>query len=177
MNLIIYLADTHRGDHLGLAGHPMCETPNIDHIVGLQDVTPTIYDAAGIEPPQGVTGRSVLDAIRAKPWREFLHGKHSPCYSLAEAMHYLTDGKEKYVWFPVTGEEQLFDLVSDRDEMLDLAKARANAARVARWRKRLVDLLGRRGDGFSDGERLILRKERWPGDVENIADRSERTDQ
>jgi len=141
---------------------------SFDHIVGLQDVTPTIYDAAGIEPSEGVRGRSVLAAIRGEPWREFLHGEHSPCYSLEEAMHFLTDGKEKYIWFPVTGEEQLFDLVSDRDEMHDLAKAPENAERVALWRRRLIDLLGQRGDGFSDGERLILRKERWPADVENI---------
>jgi len=147
-------------------------TGAFDHIVGLQDVAPTIYAAAGIEPPEGVTGRSVLDAVRGKPWREFLHGEHSPCYSLEEAMHYLTDGKEKYIWFPVTGEEQLFDIVNDRDELRDLGRDAECADRVALWRPRLIDWLGRRGDGFSDGKQLILRKERWAADVERVPDAS-----
>jgi len=141
-------------------------TGTFDHTVGLQDVTPTLCDAAGIDPPEGVTGRSVFAAMRGEPWREFLHGEHSPCYSLEEAMHYLTDGKEKYVWFPVTGEEQLFDIANDRDELHDLAKNSGNAKRVALWRDRLIELLGRRGDGFSDGKQLIRRTERWPADVE-----------
>ena len=28
-------------------------------------------------------------------------------------------------------------------------------------RKRLIDLLGKRGDGFSDGETLLTREGRW----------------
>ncbi|PIU89825.1 MAG: sulfatase [Armatimonadetes bacterium CG06_land_8_20_14_3_00_66_21] len=137
-----------------------------DHLVGLQDLMPTVCDATGIEPPEGVTGRSVFDAMAGKPWRDFLHGEHSPCYSLEEAMHFLTDGREKYVWFPVTGQEQLFDLVNDRDEMHDLAAAPASADRVTFWRQRLIDYLGKRGDGFSDGTQLIRRTERWGADVE-----------
>ncbi len=147
------------------------EAGTYDHIVGLQDVAPTIYDAAGIDPPEGVTGRSVLGAIRGEPWREFMHGEHSPCYSLEEAMHFLTDGKEKYIWFPVTGEEQLFDIAADRNETRDMAKQEAHASKVAFWRQRLIDFLGRRGDGFSDGKRLIERKERWPADVEMLLGR------
>ncbi len=137
-----------------------------DHIVGLQDIAPTIYEAAGIEPPAGVTGRSVFAAMRGEPWREFLHGEHSPCYSLEEAMHFLTDGREKYIWFPVTEEEQLFDLTNDRDELHDLAKDSSQAERVEKWRRRLIDVLAKRPDRFSDGERLIPRKEWWPANVE-----------
>jgi len=75
-------------------------------------------------------------------------------------MHYLTDGKGKYIYFPKSGEEQFFDLVKDRQELHDLAKDTAYSDRVAIWRKRLIDLLGERGDGFSDGEKL-LRKDWW----------------
>lgn len=136
------------------------------YVVGLQDVAPTIYDALGITPPEGVTGRSVFAAMAGASWREFLHGEHSPCYSLQEAMHYLTDGREKYIWFPVTGREQFFDLVNDRDELHDLATDPATAPRLAFWRQRLVDLLARRGDGFSDGRQLLRRTEWWGADVE-----------
>jgi arylsulfatase A-like enzyme len=141
------------------------------NVVGLQDVMPTLLEAAGVPIPASVTGKSLFDAIKGEPWREFLHGEHSPCYSPEEAMHYLTDGKEKYIWFPATGQEQFFDLVKDRQELHDLApearqpRAEAEnpncASRVALWRQRLIELLGKRGDGFSDGKKLLIRKDRW----------------
>ena len=129
--------------------------------VGLQDVMPTILETAGIPIPDSVTGQSVFKAVRGEPWREFIHGEHSPCYDVDEAMHYLTDGREKYIWFPPSGHEQFFDLTQDRQECHDLAQQPEHAARIALWRKRLIDLLGARGDGFSDGEQLLVRKERY----------------
>ena len=132
-----------------------------EHVVGLQDAMPTILDACGIDIPGSVTGRSVLAAVKGGPWRQFLHGEHSPCYSIEEAMQFLTDGREKYIHFPHTGRELFFDLTQDRDELHDLAANPSCAERVVLWRKRLIDLLGQRGDGFSDGERLLVRRERW----------------
>jgi arylsulfatase len=132
-----------------------------EQVVGLQDVVPTILETVGVEVPESVTGESVLAAIRGEKWREFLHGEHSPCYSVEEAMQYLTDGREKYIWFPATGGEQLFDLVTDRQELHDLARDPAHSDRVAVWRQRLIDLLAERGDGFSDGEKLLIREGRW----------------
>jgi len=132
-----------------------------DPVVGLQDVMPTLLEIAGVDVPPTVTGASMLGAARGGPWREFFHGEHSPCYSAAEAMQYLTDGREKYIYFPTTGEEQLFDLVADRQECHDLARDPSQADRVARWRQRLIDRLGRRGDGFSDGQRLLVRTDHY----------------
>ncbi len=132
-----------------------------DAPVGLQDVMPTILDCAGIEIPDTCTGQSVFKAIRGEPWREFMHGEHSPCYDTTQAMQYLTDGKEKYIWFPMTGDEQFFDLTQDRDELVDLAKKPEHADRVAQWRQRLIKILGERGDGFSDGESLVVKQERY----------------
>jgi arylsulfatase A-like enzyme len=132
-------------------------TGTFEQVVGLQDVMPTLLEAAGIDIPSSVTGQSTLNAVRGEPWREFFHGEHSACYGPDNAMQYLTDGKEKYVWYPKTGEEQFFDLVNDRSELHDLSKDAARAARVAEWRQRLIDLLSARGDGFADGKALIVR--------------------
>ncbi len=137
-------------------------TGRFDHVVALQDVMPTILDAAGVETPTSVTGSSVFGAIRSNPWREYVHGEHSPCYALEHGMHYLTDGKEKYIWYVITGEEQLFDLRPDQGETHDLSGDPAFADRLERWRRRLIELLGERGDGFSDGRKLIGRTE-WYG--------------
>jgi len=135
-----------------------------DHVVGLQDVMPTILEAAGVPSPPSVTGMSLFRAIRGEPWREYLHGEHSPCYSLEEAVQYMTDGKEKYLWFPATNEEQFFNLQSDRREARDLSRDPGSSQRVSMWRERLIRLLAQRGDGLSDGERLIPRKE-WRSPV------------
>jgi len=129
--------------------------------VGLQDVMPTILEAAGVDVPTSVEGRSLLAAARGEPWREFLHGEHSPCYRAQEAMHYLTDGREKYIWFPVTDQEQFFDLTADRQELHDLSASSEHADRVAAWRQRLIDRLADRPDGFSDGRRLIPKPDGW----------------
>jgi len=137
-------------------------TGAFDEVVGLQDVMPTILEAAGIEVPDSVTGKSVLGAIRREPWREFLHGEHSPCYSADEAVQFVTDGSEKYLWFPVTGKEQFFDMRRDRDELHNVVKDPAYADRVALWRGRLIERLGKRGDGFSDGEKLLIREPYGP---------------
>jgi arylsulfatase len=141
-------------------------TGTFEHVVGLQDVMPTLLEAAGVPVPDNVTGRSVLRAIRGEPWRDVFHGEHSPCYAMEQAMQYLTDGTWKYIYLPYTGEEQLFDLTSDRQELHDLAKDPACAKRVAAWRQRLTDILASRGDGFTDGHKLLVRKERWGPDVE-----------
>jgi hypothetical protein len=74
-------------------------------------------------------------------------------------MHYLTDGRRKYIWFPATNEEQFFDLEADRQELRNLAAERPDE--VAQWRQRLVQVLAERGDGFSDGQRLLPRTEWW----------------
>jgi arylsulfatase A-like enzyme len=132
---------------------------SFDQVVGLQDAMPTLLEAAGVDIPDSVTGTSVLRAVRGEDWREYFHGEHSPCYSKESAMQYLTDAREKYIWFPVTGEEQFFDLGEDPQELRDLAGDPAQSARVALWRKRLIDLLGARDDGFSDGEKLLTRPE------------------
>ena len=127
------------------------------NVVGLQDVMPTILETAGVPVPDSVTGHSVLKAIRGETWRDVFHGEHSPCYSDAMAMQYLTDGKLKYIWFPVTGNEQLFDLENDREEINDLARDPAWQTTLKSWRRRLVDVLAPRADGFSDGQKLLVR--------------------
>jgi arylsulfatase len=135
------------------------------HVVGLQDVMPTLLDVAGLDIPEHVEGRSLLPLLRddqsggaQAEWREFLHGEHADCYDPDESMHYLTDGQRKYIWFPYTGDEQFFDLVADPGERDNLAQQPDHADEVALWRGRLVAKLADRGDGFSDGTKLIQKQ-------------------
>ena len=66
-------------------------------VVGLQDVMPTLLDAAGAEIPDTVDGASLLPLMRGEDtaWRDYLHGEHLGTYRPEDAMQYLTDGKEK----------------------------------------------------------------------------------
>jgi len=123
----------------------------VDEPVGLEDVMPTLLDLAGAPIPDTVEGRSLLPLARGEPtqWREYIHIEHAPVH------HCLTDGKEKYIWFAADGREQLFRLTDDPTECRDLAGAPEEQTRLAHWRECMIAELGGRGEGFTDGTRLI----------------------
>ena len=137
----------------------------VESPVCLEDLMPTLLSAAGLPIPETVEGLDLVPVLRGeegtrRPW---LHGEHAPCYSEAQAYHFLTDGHEKYIWRPLDGREQLFDLQADPRELHDLTRIpptdgarRASVdAALHRWRQRLIQVLRDRPEGFTDGERLL----------------------
>lgn len=129
-----------------------------ERVTCLEDLMPTVLDLAGAEIPDDLDGRSLVPMLRGETpstWRRELHGEHSPCYSQEQANHYLTDGRIKYIWRPLDGTEQLFDLTTDRQELHDLAKDAAHSDLLTQWRGRLIERLKDRPEGFTDGNRLI----------------------
>ena len=132
-----------------------------DEPVGLQDVMPTILDGVGLEVPASVTGRSLMPFVRGETptWRETLHGEHSGGKNRPEtAWHFITDGQTKYIWYSQSGREQLFDIAEDPDETKDLAAT----ADLGPWRKRLIERLRDRPEGFTDGSRLVAGRAHEP---------------
>ena len=128
--------------------------------IGLQDIMPTFLDVAGAPVPPSVTGRSVLPLMRGESpaslgWRDVLHGEHAPLWGPEDGMHYLVDGHTKYIWYSQIGRELLFDLDQDPREMHDLVRDPGAEQRVESWRRRLIDVLRDRPEGFTDGTRLI----------------------
>lgn len=133
--------------------------------VCLEDIMPTVLDFAGVPIPDNVDGRSLVPLLRGDrdaEWRPWLHGEHARCYDDVFNNHYLTDGREKFVWLSHTGEEQLFDLDADPGERRNLAALETNADRVSEWRTRLVAQLADRPEGFTDGEKLIAGQTHVP---------------
>lgn len=132
----------------------------IPQVVGWEDIMPTFLEVAGAPVPGCVEGRSVLPLLRgeAKGWREYYHGEHSPCYHPENANQFLTEGRWKYIWNPITGEEHLFHLTEDPQELRDLAGEPSAADALRLWRGRMVRELAGREEGLSDGERLIPGK-------------------
>lgn len=128
------------------------ETP-----VVLQDLYTTTLAYAGIEPPAPCDGKNLKELIQdGKPLeRTWIQGEHSCCYSAAEAMQFLTDGKEKYIWFTATGKEQFFRLSEDPNECHNLAEKPEEQERMDVWRQRLIQYLHERGESsLTDGKVL-----------------------
>jgi arylsulfatase A-like enzyme len=138
------------GGRLGLKKGAVVDLP-----VELRDIMPTLLAAAGAEAPASVEGSSLLPLARQQDieWREYIHGEH-PDGKLSN--QYLTDGREKYIWFSQTGREQLFNLREDRGELRNLADDPQWAERLRLWRGRLIKELEGREEGYTDGRELIV---------------------
>ena len=126
--------------------------------VGLQDIMPTLLEAAGLDIPTTCSGKSLLPILRgeAETVRSVLHGEHSGCYDYEDGNHYLTDGHHKYIWYSQTGREHLFNLDEDPNETCDLALGDNAAEKLQPWRQQLIGFLEGRPEGFTDGEQLIV---------------------
>ncbi|MBI1358322.1 MAG: arylsulfatase [Acidobacteria bacterium] len=120
-----------------------------DEPVEIRDVLPTFLDAAGAEAPEHLDGRSLLDLARgrADDWRRHIDLEHSICYSPKNNWSALTDGRWKYIYHALDGEEQLFDLSSDPGEESSLAGESTHTKTLAEWRGKLVDLFEQQGRG------------------------------
>lgn len=125
--------------------------------VGLQDVLPTVFDVAGLPIPSQATGASLMPIVRNDrdvAWRPYLHGEHSGHYDYDDGSHFLTDGRQKYIWFSQTGREQFFDLSQDPDELRDLTLA-PETPDLEPWRTELATRLEDRPGGVVDNGRLV----------------------
>ncbi len=126
---------------------PVAEAP-----VELRDVMPTLLDAAGVPIPGSIEGRSLLPLCRGEKtaWREDIHGEHA---AAERSNHWMTDGREMFIWYSQTGTEQLFDLRDDLSNTRDIALARPD--RVTHWRARLVEELTGREEGYVASGKLV----------------------
>lgn len=135
----------------------------LDQPVELRDVMPTLLDAAGLPIPESVDGTSLLTLARGetKGWREFLMGEHTHSYAWRwdHGMQYVTDGREKYIWFHKSDRERFFNLVEDPLELHDLSKDPGAQPRIAIWRKRLARVNEERGDPRGKNGQLVPQKD------------------
>ena len=91
--------------------------------VELRDVLPTFLDAAGAPIPESIEGQSLLRLVKSKGegWRPYIDLEHNIYCSPSNHWNGLTDGRWKYLYHALDGEEQLFHLESDPSELQDLA--------------------------------------------------------
>ena len=86
--------------------------------------------------------------------RAYYHGENGT----TPASQCLFDDETKYVWFPETGEELLFELNSDPRERTDVSTTEEYSSELVAWRERMVESLETREERFVvDGQ---LRRQR-----------------
>ncbi|VAW18517.1 Arylsulfatase [hydrothermal vent metagenome] len=126
----------------------------------LRDFLPTFLDAAGVQIPEDMDGKSLLGLVKNPnaSWREYIDLEHATTYSKENYWAALTNGTWKYIWFFRTGKEQLFNLKDDPGETTDLAGKPDFNAELLKWRKRMVSHLEERGEGFVKDGKLVVRE-------------------
>lgn len=127
----------------------------------LRDFLPTFLDAAGADVPDDMDGMSLLQLIKdpGASWRPYIDLEHAATYSQNNYWAALTDGTWKYIWFFRTGEEQLFHLKTDPEEIHELSKDSGFSDELKKWRKHMVEHLSERGEEFVKNGQLVIRKD------------------
>ena len=136
----------------------------------LRDILPTFLDAAGLHIPDSLNGTSLFNLLRQYQqsvslkaernnfqWREYIDLEHDICYNVTNHWNALTDGHTKYIFRAFYGDEQLFDIDSDPEELYNLASDKEYEDTLVRWRQRLIkqfEAEGRGPDWVKDGKLL-----------------------
>ena len=125
----------------------------VDKIVELRDILPSLLDAAGLEIPDVIEGKSIMPLARGENilWREYLHGEHA---FDKDSNHYIVTEDDKYIWFSQTGVEQYFNLIEDPKELHNGIKDEIYKERIVYLREILIKELEGREEGYSDGQEL-----------------------
>ena len=110
------------------------------------DITPTLYDLAGIDPDRHLDGRSLVPlwTETATDWEQdvmcVFNGHH-----FAYQSRMVTDGRYKYV-FNAPEIDEFYDLEADPWELSNLIAASSYEKQVSHMRARLVHWIERAGD-------------------------------
>jgi len=87
------------------------------------DYAPTFLEAAGLEVPAEIQGRSLMPLLKGEDgvWRKSLYYAYYEFGEHAVPQHFgVRTGTHKLIYFPGTNEWNLFDLVNDPQEMVSV---------------------------------------------------------
>jgi arylsulfatase A-like enzyme len=119
-----------------------------NHIVSNVDFAETFLDAAGVDVPDDMQGRSLVPILSGNPpedWRDtfYYHYYEGPPAVHTVAEHYgVTNGRHKLIHFHKLGEWELFDLKEDPNEMHSVYEEPEYAQVVQDMKKELARLRG-----------------------------------
>ncbi|XP_055489293.1 arylsulfatase K [Leucoraja erinacea] len=109
----------------GISGHQQ-----IIDLVSLVDIYPTLLDIAGISLPKNLSGYSLLPLLRAspkhipakKPRPDWIFSEFHGC-NVNASTYMIRTGRWKYITYAdgISVPSQLFDLITDPDELMNVA--------------------------------------------------------
>ena len=114
------------------------------------DLCPTLLALGGLSTGEGCDGQSLLPLLQgeAADQPRLICGE----YGHAEnATAFATDGRTKYIYYSKGGVEQLFDLQTDPDNLVNLVDDEQYASSRAKLRQALIDYL-------TDHKRPLVRE-------------------
>lgn len=143
--------------HPGSVGQPA----EVSDLVSLMDLGPTILEAAGVEIPAYLEGRSLLPYLRGEPIqpREFVFCEDNYQVMMRSPTH-------KLVYYIGQEAGELYDLAADPNELDNLWNSPAHADLKNELRARLLEWLAG-SVYYNAGYRQNRAKQywlRWPGD-------------
>lgn len=143
-------------------------TINNKQIIELRDLLPTFHNVSGIKLPynwstewSGLNINDILYNNNVK-WRNILDLEHSTCYNKTNHWNALTDGiTYKYIYNAYFGNESLFDIINDPNEMNDLSKNIQYNQTLIKWRNKLITMFQKqqRGPQWVQNGTLQIRLE------------------
>lgn len=136
----------------------------VGQLVDLQDILPSLIDLAtgdSLDQVDGMSFKILMEKqpIRKPQWRQSLHGEHS----LGEySSQYILALPWKYIWLTQTGAEELYHIEDDPREEINLAQDSEYQDVLKEMRKRLVEELKDRPEGFVQEGQLVPGQEQGP---------------
>ncbi|MCU4744652.1 sulfatase-like hydrolase/transferase [Halobacteria archaeon AArc-m2/3/4] len=112
-----------------LSGPGVPSDRQFDTLVGHCDFYPTLLDLLDIDEPAGIDGRSYVPVLRD----ESDHHRTEMCCTYRDRQRSIRTDRWKYIVYPETDHEQLFDLENDPNELCNL---------LDKWRLRSDDQWG-----------------------------------
>jgi arylsulfatase A-like enzyme len=124
------------------------------------DLAPTVLELAGVTPPAGLDGASLVPLMEGREvrWRqEVLYEYYWEWnYPQTPTVLGLRTDRYKYIHYHgIWDTDEFFDLVADPEEMRNLIREPGHRERVAAMRTRLFELLGE-----TEGRQIPLREPR-----------------
>ncbi len=118
----------------------------VPNVVANIDVGPTLLDAAGLETPEFMNGRSFLPLAKGEDveWRDYLLYEYywERNYPQTPTMHALIGNRFKYIrYHGIWDTDELYDLENDPHERTNLINVPDHAERIAAMNARLFQIL------------------------------------